>query len=104
MLATGGGAILDGGTRQLLRNHGWVAYLETSAAQQASRSARTRHRPLLFGHDPEQRLAALYRIREPLYRETADFITSTDHRKVSRVAEVVLAAFEAARNIERERA
>ena len=104
VLATGGGAILDGGTRQLLRNHGWVAYLETSAAQQASRSARTRHRPLLFGHDPEQRLAALYRIREPLYRETADFITSTDHRKVSRVAEVVLAAFEAARNIERERA
>ena len=104
VLATGGGAVLDAGTRQLLRTHGWVAYLETSAAQQASRSGRTRHRPLLFGHDPEQRLAALYKVREPLYRETADFITSTDHRKVNRVAELVLAAFESARGGERARA
>jgi len=100
VLATGGGAILDAGNRQLLRAHGWVAYLETSAAQQAYRSARTRHRPLLFGHDPEQRLAALFRIREPLYRETADFITSTDHCKVNRVAEVVMAAFNASRGME----
>lgn len=101
VLATGGGAVLDAGNRDLLRKHGWVAYLETSTAQQASRSMRTRHRPLLFGHDPEQRLAALYRIREPLYRETADFITSTDHCKVGRVAEMVLAAFEGSRNRER---
>jgi shikimate kinase len=97
VLATGGGAVLDAGTRQSLRTRGWVAYLETSAAQQASRSGRTRHRPLLFGHDPEQRLAALYKVREPLYRETADFITATDHRKVSSVAELVLDAFESAR-------
>jgi shikimate kinase len=104
VLATGGGAVLDAGTRQLLRERGWVVYLETSTSHQANRSARTRHRPLLFGHDPEQRLAALYKVREPLYRETADFVTSTDHRKVSRVAEVVLAAFRAARGGERVRA
>lgn len=98
VMATGGGAVLDPANRQLLRVNGWVAYLETSAAQQAERSARTQHRPLLFGYDPEQRLAALYRIREPLYRETADFITSTDRCKVNRVAEVVMAAFKASRS------
>jgi shikimate kinase len=97
VLATGGGAVLDADTRQQLKTHGWVAFLETSAAQQASRSARTRHRPLLFGHDPERRLAALLAVREPLYREVADFVIPTDHRKVARVAEEVLAAFEAAR-------
>lgn len=97
VLATGGGAVLDAGSRALLKSHGWVAYLETSAAQQANRSARTRHRPLLFGHDPEQRLAALLAVREPLYREVADYVTRTDHRKVARVAEDVLEAFRAAR-------
>lgn len=97
VLATGGGAILDPGSRQLLKTHGWVTYLETTPAQQASRSARTRHRPLLFGHDPERRLAALLAVREPLYREVADFVTPTDNRKVARVAEDVLAAFQAAR-------
>lgn len=104
VLATGGGAVLDPENRRLLSTHGWVAYLETSTAQQASRSARTRHRPLLFGHDPEQRLADLYRIRAPLYRETADFTTSTDHCKVSHVAELVRAAFEEARHREPVRA
>jgi shikimate kinase len=96
VLATGGGAILHPESRRDLAGRGWVVYLETSVAQQAERAGRTRHRPLLAGRDPEQRLAELMRLREPLYREIANMITSTDRRRVNAVAELILHEFRAA--------
>jgi shikimate kinase len=95
VLATGGGAILDPDSRRDLASRGWVVYLETSVAQQAERAGRTRHRPLLAGRVPEQRLAELMQVREPLYREIADMITSTDRRRVHAVAELILQEFRA---------
>ena len=56
VLATGGGAVLDAENRRHLAERGWVAYLETSIAQQAERAGRTRHRPMLSGVDPMRRL------------------------------------------------
>ena len=87
VLATGGGAILDADTRGDLAANGWVVYLEASIAQQAARTARTRHRPLLQDTDPQAQLEQLMLVREPLYRQLADLIVSTNHRKVSSVAE-----------------
>ena len=95
VLATGGGAILDAESRRLLASRGWVVYLETSVAQQAERAGRTRHRPLLAGRVPEERLAELMQAREPLYREIADMITSTDRRRVHTVAELILQEYRA---------
>ena len=89
VLATGGGAVLDAANRDDLKARGWVVYLETSVAQQAERAGRTRHRPLLQGTDPAQRLGELLRVREPLYRETADLIVPTDHRRVPAVADYI---------------
>ena len=97
VLATGGGAVLNEESRELLRQRGWVAFLETSVAHQAERSARTRHRPLLNGHDPLERLRQLWAIREPLYRSIADFTISTDNRRVGPVAMAIAEAFQAAR-------
>jgi shikimate kinase len=93
VLATGGGAVLDAGNRQLLAERGWVVYLDTSVAQQAERAGRTRHRPLLNGGDPRQRLEELMRIREPLYREIADFIATTTRKRVGQVAERIVQAY-----------
>ena len=76
VLATGGGAVLDGDTRRDLANRGWVVYLEASIAQQAERAGRTHHRPLLQGTDPLVRLEELLRVREPLYRSIADSAVS----------------------------
>jgi shikimate kinase len=90
VLATGGGAVLNIATREDLKTRGWVVYLETSVAQQAERAGRTRHRPLLHGADPLLRLGELLRVREPLYREIADLIVSTDHRRVPVVGEYIL--------------
>jgi shikimate kinase len=99
VLATGGGAVLDAGTRTDLKTRGWVVYLETSVAQQAERAARTRHRPLLHGVDPMQRLPMqrleeLLRIREPLYRELADLTVATDHRRVPVVSDFIAQKFQ----------
>lgn len=95
VLATGGGAVLDENNRRLLSAHGWIAYLATSASQQATRAGRTRHRPLLHGHpDPETRLAQLFVTREPLYRSIADFTICTDHRRVATVASEIIEAFQ----------
>lgn len=93
VLATGGGAVLDPASRQLLHEHGYVCYLETSPEQQAERAARTRHRPLLHGVDARQRLAELLAIRDPLYRSIADLVVPTDFRKVHTVAEEILTRF-----------
>ena len=96
VLATGGGAVLDEENRRHLAERGWVVYLETSVAQQAERAGRTRHRPLLQGVDPNQRLQELMQIREPLYRDIADFTILTNRRRVPQVVERVVKAYAAA--------
>jgi shikimate kinase len=93
VLATGGGAVLDAENRRCLSERGWVVYLETSVAQQAERAGRTRNRPMLNTDDPEGRLAELLALREPLYREVADFTVTTTRQRVAAVAEQVARAW-----------
>jgi shikimate kinase len=78
VIATGGGAVLDPRTRQLLRERGFVVHLHVSIAQQLARLARDRSRPLLAGEDREGTLQRLARIRDPLYAEIADLRFDTD--------------------------
>lgn len=73
VLATGGGAVLAYANRALLRERGFVLWLETSVEQQMQRLARDRQRPLLDAPDRRERLDQLARVRDPLYRELADF-------------------------------
>jgi shikimate kinase len=90
VLATGGGAIMDPDTRRDLKSRGWVVYLETSIAQQTERAGRTRHRPMLHGADPQERLGELLRLREPYYREIADLTISTNRERVQAVAATIV--------------
>lgn len=72
VLATGGGAVLDGGNRALLRRRGFVVHLQASVAQQLERLAQDHTRPLLARPDREQVLHGLAALRTPLYAEVAD--------------------------------
>jgi shikimate kinase len=90
VLATGGGAIMDPDTRHDLKTRGWVVYLETSVVQQTERAGRTRHRPMLHGADPQERLAELMSVREPYYREIADLTVSTNRARVPAVAALIV--------------
>ena len=86
VLATGGGAVMNPENRSRLGARGYVIYLHTTVQQQLQRTNRGRNRPLLDNADPEQVLAELMEVRDPLYREIADLTIETDGRHVKEVA------------------
>jgi shikimate kinase len=89
VLATGGGAVIEPENRRLLAERGVVVYLATSVDQQLERTRHARHRPLLNGIDPEEKLRELMLRRAALYAEIARITVSTDGRRVQVVAEEI---------------
>ena len=89
LLSTGGGAILDPGTRERLRARGRVVYLRTTVDQQLARTRRSNDRPLLNNDDPRGTLERLFQQRAPLYLEVAEFVVDTDGRKVKTVVDTI---------------
>jgi shikimate kinase len=87
VLATGGGAILRPANRERLKQNGTVLYLHATPETLWERTCRSKHRPLLQAPDPFQRLKDLYAARDPLYRETADFVIESDQEQVIRLAQ-----------------
>ena len=90
VLATGGGAIIDAENRRHLGSRGTVIYLSASVNQQLLRTRRSQGRPLLNDGDPRQTLTELFEQREPLYRELADLVVTTDNRTVASVTREIL--------------
>lgn len=89
VMATGGGAVLRPDNRQDLTSRGVVIYLHCSPEQQYSRTSRDRNRPLLRTDDPLTRLRQLMTERDPLYRQIADMIVSTERRGTSSVVKEI---------------
>ena len=88
--ATGGGAVLDPDNRKHLAARGKVIYLHTSVDQQLERTAHDRSRPLLQTEDPRARLEELMAVRDPLYREIADWVIETDGCRVRDVVQQII--------------
>jgi shikimate kinase len=86
VVATGGGAVLDAGTRERLGSTGTVIYLQASVDDQLRRTQPTRNRPLLLNEDPRIVLERLMSVRGPLYEEIADVRVETTGRQVRAVA------------------
>lgn len=80
VIATGGGAVLREANRRRLRERGTVIYLFTTVEQQLKRVAKDRNRPLLQRPDREAVLREMFKVRDPLYRATADLVVRTDRR------------------------
>lgn len=74
VLSTGGGAILNKQSRQILGTRGIVIYLNIDPHEQYLRIKGDRSRPLLQGASPLDKLTELFNIRHPLYVETCDYI------------------------------
>lgn len=79
LLATGGGAVLVPENRTLLRQRGFVVWLQTSVEQQLQRLARDRQRPLLNAPDRRRRLEQLAAERDPVYAAVADFAAPSNN-------------------------
>ena len=82
VLSTGGGAILRDANRHCLRERCKVFYLRATPEDVYRRVKHDRNRPLLLVADPLQRLRDLYAARDPLYRDTAQFVLETGRPSV----------------------
>ena len=94
VLATGGGAVTIPENSRNLAARGFVVYLECSVDQQYERTAKDKGRPLLDTEDPRATLEALMEVRDPLYREAADMVISTEQRGASTVAKEIVRRIE----------
>ncbi len=86
VIATGGGSVLRPENQKLLKQRGFIVFLDTSVEQQLRRLARDKKRPLLQTDNPRQRLEALFEERRPIYLDLADLAVKTDKRVARRLA------------------
>ena len=86
VLATGGGAFIHEGTRDLLKAHAITVWLQADLDVLAERATRRDTRPLLRGKDPKQVLAALAEARYPIYAQADVHVMTGDgaHRDAVR--------------------
>ncbi len=77
VLATGGGAILREENRRLLKENGFIVYLQCSVDRILERTRRDTQRPLLNTENPRERIETLFAEREPLYLACADYKIDT---------------------------
>jgi shikimate kinase len=90
VLALGGGAVLDAGTRELLAAHA-VVYLSMDVEEAVRRTGLNAARPLL-AVNPRKQWRELMEARRHLYTEVARVVVPTDGRSPEEVAEAVLDA------------
>jgi shikimate kinase len=90
ILATGGGVVLREANRQHLSSRGVVVYLRCTPEQQYERTHRDKNRPLLQTDNPLQKLQSLMQTRDPLYRQTADMVISTEGKNTQSVVREIV--------------
>jgi shikimate kinase len=93
ILALGGGAILDDGTRALLKGH-TVVYLSVELSDAVKRVGLGGGRPLL-AINPRATLKYLLDQRRPLYSQVATYTVATDGRAPGEIAAEVAALLKA---------
>jgi shikimate kinase len=91
VLATGGGAVLREENRKHLSERGTAFYLYTDLNFLLERTRKDKNRPLLHGdEDPEVVLKRLMDQRDPLYRQTADYIIDTGNNSIRGVIKAII--------------
>jgi shikimate kinase len=94
ILATGGGSVLLPENRSLLRDRGFVVYLHCPIEKQWERTHKDSNRPLLNTENPRRKLIELFELREPIYRELADFVVDTGQASSRSIVRQILRAYE----------
>jgi len=94
VLATGGGVVVEADNRRNLSSRGIVVYLYCSPEQQFERTSKDKNRPLIQTDNPLETLIQLMDERDPLYRQTADHVVSTDKRTATTVAKDIVKILE----------
>ena len=90
VLATGGGAILREENRESLRSNGFVIYLNAPPHVLWERTRHDKNRPLLKVENPLRKLQELFAVRDPLYREVADFVVDEGRGNARTVVQLLV--------------
>lgn len=90
VLATGGGSILYENNRKLMKERGYVIYLQAALDQLLERTGKDKNRPLLQTSDPRKTLSDILQKREPFYQDTADLIYKTSDKQIRDVISDIL--------------
>lgn len=91
VIATGGGAFINGETRALILERALSIWLDADVRILAERVARRSHRPLLHGRDPVEVLTELGKVRNPVYA-AANLHIRSDASPHGRTVENILKA------------
>ncbi len=101
VLATGGGAFMDSGTRDAIRASGISVWLRADIELLVSRVSRRNDRPLLAGGEPRAILQKLMEERHPIYAE-ADIVVESMDGPHEQTVQAVLDALTARTGAERQ--
>ena len=93
VIATGGGALMNEGTRALIRDRAISIWLKAEIPVLMRRVRRKSDRPLLHGKDPETTLKELLVDREPLYAE-ANFVVASREGPHESVVDSIIEALD----------
>jgi len=91
VLATGGGAYLNPGTRAMMRCHAVTIWLNADLDTLWKRVSRRSHRPLLKAADPKTTLSDLLEARKPVYQQ-ADLIVASVEGPHGRTVRAIIRA------------
>jgi len=91
VIATGGGSVLREENQALLKEGGFIVFLDTSVDQQMHRLRRDKKRPLLQTENPRKRLEMMFTERHPIYFKLADLAVKTDKSQARRLAADIIA-------------
>ena len=91
VLSTGGGVVVSGVNREVIRENSYVIWLKATPEGLAKRVGNGESRPLLKGKNPLQVLQSLSKEREELYEETADFVINVENGSVRDISQQILA-------------
>ena len=94
MIVTGGGIILRPENIEIMKRLGTVVWLAGDEKKLFKRASRRRNRPLLETNDPKSTFSELFRKRQSLYEEAADFSVDTTFLSHGEVAEAILSKIE----------
>jgi len=96
IVACGGGVVVRPENRRLLREGGFVVYLQVSAGEALARVGDTGTRPLLSGPAGATAATALLSAREGLYTSVSDVVIDTCGRSAEIIAEEVVQSLKGA--------
>ena len=91
VIATGGGAVLLGANRELIKSAGLVVYLLSSVDQILRRTSKSKTRPLLEkSNNRRKTITEIVVARDPLYKEVASLIIDTNGKKLNNIIDEII--------------